>query len=199
MKYKLIKNFKGKILVIGAIYNQINKLKQIFDYLDQYQLVILIGNICYPFDNEVDNRIKLINKLFSYNNFIYVAGDLDYQSSLKNEEIESWLLSKPNIVSIEFYNSTKISAVCGGLLPNYKLQDLYSNLEIVFVSRVGDTPWHLQYGGKMGYVISNNPLAEDKDPDFFNYSARIGNKFKINNKIYAQEVDEYGLKKTLLI
>lgn len=199
MKSKIIKNFKGNILVIGPMYNQTDKIRSLFNYFNFYQLIIINGNICYPFEQNIEERISLIDKLLESKKAIYVAGDLDYQMSLQNNKIENWLKDKPNLVSVEFCNSTRLNVVCGGMLPNYKLEDLYSNLEIVFIAKVGGTPWHHKYGGKWGYVISNNPLAEDKEPEFFNYSARLGNKFKINNKIYAQEVGEYGLKKTILI
>jgi hypothetical protein len=39
----------------------------------------------------------------------------------------------------------------------------------------------------------------DAEPDFYLYSARIGVPYSENNSVYAQEVHQYGLGKTILL
>ena len=190
------KNIKN-VLVIGPIYNKIEKLNKIFNFIEKYDLIIINGNICFPNDENVQARIGIVDQLMTTNKVVYNAGNFDYQCMLENIFVKKWLADKPNVVGVKFLRGTRLIVVSGGLLPNMALEDLQANLKISFVSELGEVPWHLKYNGKLGYVISNNPL-KNSSPEFFNYSARIGTKME-NSRVYGQEMNENGLQKTFLV
>jgi len=108
------------------------------------------------------------------------------------------LISKPNVIIINFVSQSSLIVTCGGVLPKMTKSQLSDNLETSFISNIENKPWHKFYGGGYGYIISNNPLT-DKEPAFYNYSAQIGNVYSKSCQVYAQEVDQFGLKKTILL
>lgn len=201
-----LQNSNHKILVVGPLYDQIKKLEVIENIADKYDIIIFNGNLCYPNNNllEIEDRIEKIDKYLKTGKFIYNLGNYDLlllkqlEIENKQEKIENWLKNKPNVVIINFESQSSLIVTCGGILPKMTKADLYNNLETSFISKVNDKIWHYLYGGSYGYIISNNPLT-DNYPSFYNYSAQIGNKYSENVKVYAQEVDQYGLKKTILL
>jgi hypothetical protein len=193
-----IKNFNHKILVVGSIYDKINKLEDIKKIEHNYNLIIIAGNILYPFKKaeELEFRIKLFNN----SKYHYVIGsyDLKVLSSNLSTTINNWIISQPNAIIVEFINQTRLIVINGGITPQINKTNFNDSLEISFVSNIEKKPWHQFYGGGFGYIISNNPLTNEK-PVFYNYSAQIGNIYENVLNTYAQEIDQYGLKKTILI
>ena len=188
----------NKILVVSPIYNKIEKIDRVINLLNKYDLTILNGNICYPYDETVQDRIKIVDSLIKEKRVIYVAGDLDYKTMLSHDDVRDWLIAKPNIVKVTFKRGTNILITCGGILPYMNNENIQNNLEVSFVNYLNGQPWQLKYGGKLDYVISNNPVST-KDPEFFNYSARIGSEYGDNVKIYGQVVNGNGLQETILL
>jgi hypothetical protein len=197
MHCKFFEKNVQNVLVIGPIYDKIDKLNKIFDFIKKYDLIVINGNICFPNDEKIQDRIAIVEQLLQTNKVIYNVGNFDYQCMLTNNIVKKWIDDKPNVVGVKFVRGTRLIIVSGGLVPNMTWEDLQGNLKISFVSEVDDMPWHLKYNGKLGYVISNNPL-KNGPPEFFNYSARIGTKSE-NPRVYGQEVNENGLQKTFLI
>lgn len=198
-----LQNSNHKILVVGAIYDKIDKLQNAMSIKDNYDFVIINGNICYPNDdlNKLKERIKVIDNYLLSGKVIYNVGQFDLQFMNKlddNDELKKWIKDKPNVIMINFQNQSSIIIVNGGITPETNKTDLFDNLEISFVSYLNKTSWHKLYGGGLGYVISNNPLTQ-KEPQFYNYSAQIGNIYGENTQVYAQEADQFGLKKTILL
>lgn len=129
---------------------------------------------------------------------IYVAGRADYVLyqglEERDQEISQWIRTRCNVCLAEF--PTRTVLVMDGGLPR-KVQSkmaLQDNLEVSFVSGIDGKPWHEQYMGDLGYVISNNPMT-NKSPQYYNYSMQLGS----STALYAQEVDEVGLKQTILL
>ncbi len=185
------------ILVVGPIYDKTEKLHKINNLIQKYDLIILNGSSCYPDNENLIERLKYIDSLLATNKVNYIVSDLDYQISLKNKLVNKWIFDKPNAINIKFSRGTQITIMAGGVLPNMSHKDLKVNLEISFVSSLGEVPWHQKYNGKLGYIISNNPLKA-ASPEFFNYSARIGTTLQ-TGRVYAQQVNENGLQKTFLL
>ena len=77
-------------------------------------------------------------------------------------------------------------------------RQLLNNLEASFVNQIDNKPWHLSYNGTLGYVVANNPLT-NKAPQYYNYSMQLGNLPGEESCVYAQEVDEIGLKRNILL
>ena len=183
-----------KILVTGPIYNLL-KLESLNNLVDNYELIVINGSLFYNLEN-IENKINNLNKLLN-DKIIYNLSDLDYVSSTQNEKIFNFIKNKSNVVTVNFNGGSCVTIVSGGIPFNMGKEGLQSNLEISFVSRLGEGAWHEQYGGKLGYIISNNPL-KDAPPDYFAYSCRLGTTAQ-SQKTYAQEVNQYGLQKTILL
>jgi len=88
--------------------------------------------------------------------------------------------------------------LAGHLIQNMNNLKLENNIETSFISTINGQSWHKSYHGIYGYVVSNSPLTFEK-PQFYNYSAQIGNDYGINTNVYAQEIESTGLKKTILL
>lgn len=189
---------KNKVLVVGPVYNLVDKIAAVQSIIDSYEYVIFNGNLLYPLDNGVESRIELINNLLQSGKVIYNVGNYDLKC-LENDKVNYWLKDHSNVIFINYPSQTSFIITCGGVTPNMNREILMNNLETSFVSLLHDRSWHLDYGGGYGYIISNNPLTK-KEPEFYNFSAQIGNQYcgdKTN--VYAQEIDQYGLKKTILL
>ena len=206
MVVKNIHKSANKILVVGPIYDQIDKLNKIEEMLPNYDRIIINGSLCYPFNNleQVQQRVSRISQLLRSYKIVYNISRHDllcaqhlYNNS-KYPKLLNWILNKPNITTITFQNQTNLIVTGGGITSTMNRDMLYDNLETSFVSNIGQEPWHKKYVGMLGYVISNNPLTNQK-PKFYPYSAQIGNIYSENVKVYAQEAEPFGLKRTILL
>lgn len=187
---------QNKVLVVGCMYDQLNKFDIIKKILNNYQFIIINGNILYP-ETNIEERINLIDELLETGKVVYNNGNYDLLL-LKNEKYFNWLDKNPNIVIIQ-YPQTTFVITSGGVSPEMNKEMLLDNIETSFISLIKEKSWHLSYGGGYGYIISNNPLTENP-PEFYNFSAQIGNKYNgAQTKVYAQEIDQFGLKKTILL
>lgn len=198
-----INNFDGKILIIGPIYDKIDKLEKAISLIPNYDLTIFNGNLCYPNNNtsEVVSRIDKIDSFLKTKKVLYNIGNYDLMllRQTDNDYIANWLNSKPNVIIIEFIRGTYLIITSGGITKNMNsIMKLYDNIETSFVSKIDNEPWHSSYRGKLGYVVSNNPLT-DEYPKFYDFSAQIGNQYSTNNNVYAQEVDQNGLQNTIFL
>lgn len=191
-----------KTLVVGPVYNKIDKLQKVEQLFPNYDFVIFNGNLCYPYHDfkEVEARLEIMNRYLQSGKVFYNLGNYDLQLLRLLEEndasplIKKWLQQHSNVIIINFNSQQSLIITCGGLTPKMNKKDLLNNWETSFVSN----PWHKLYGGGYGYVISNNPLTETS-PQFYNFSAQIGNVYNEKTQVYAQEVGPLGLKKTILL
>jgi hypothetical protein len=188
------------ILVVGPIYNQIDKLNYINTLVSKYDYIIFNGGLCYTIDN-INYRISKMNELLKNTNIIYNLDDQDLQSLqfLSDQNILSWILNKSNVVIVKFNTQTTTIITSGGLTPTMNIDYILDNLEISFLTKVNGVNWHELYSGLCGYVISNKPLTTDF-PKFYPFSMQIGNKFNDTyTNVYAQEVNGFGIKNTILL
>lgn len=206
MVARIINKTADKILIIGPIYDKIEKLNKIKELSQNYDYIIFNGSLCYPYDDLelVKTRIAKFNEQFNTYKSIYVVSHYDlllakllYDNN-KNKEIFKWIMSKPNIVLINFKNQTNMIVTNGGIIKSMTRESLSNDIETTFISKIDNEPWHKKYVGKNGYVVSNNPLTNQK-PKFYPFSVQIGNVYNEKVQIYAQEAGPYGLKKTILL
>lgn len=193
-----VKDF-DKVLVVGPIYDNLIVLDKCKKLLDNYDLIIFNGGLTYPLDKFKTNlRLQTMSDLLKTKKVIYNISEIDYKLSIDNSEIAAWLVNKPNAVRIEFKRGTFVLVVGGGIsLEMKEYKNIINTLEVSFIKKINNKPWHQSYNGRFGYVISNNPLSQNH-PNFFNYSAQIGIDYQ-QNKVYAQEVNENGLGETILL
>lgn len=195
-----------QVLVIGPLYDKLDKLDKIKELSSNYELVIFNGNLCYPFDNldEVERRIDILDGYLKPGRILYNLGNYDLVLSQKLNEvkgydrIKQWLKSFTNVFIIGFRNQTTCIITSGGLTNEMKREHLLDNIETSFVSYIDHKPWHVKYGGMQGYVVSNSPLTF-QEPQFYNFSAQIGNDYGPETKVYAAEIGPAGLKQTILL
>ncbi len=205
MAAHILRNFSGRLLVVGPLYDQIGKLETIQKLTDQYDQVILNGNITYP-SHDLDQVQERINKLqeLPSTKVIYNLGSLDLQllkhlaDTNQSPDILKWLKSKGNVVMVEFISQSRLIVTGGGLTPKMNIQDLHNSIETSFVSHINNVPWHQSYGGAFGYVISNNPLTQSS-PQFYDFSAQIGNQYQKETPVYALQVESHGVGKAILL
>lgn len=192
-----------KFLVVGPIYDKIAVLPKVEALLPNYELVIFNGNVSYPNDDIEDVKIRLgvMDRYLQPNRVVYNMGNYDFQLLKKLEDegtfpyIRKWFKKHSNVVLVQMpYQNIIITS--GGITPKMTSEELFDGVETSFVSKVNASPWHRWYGGAYGYVISNNPLTQE-EPQYYNYSAQIGNLYSDKVQIYAQEVRENGLGDTI--
>jgi hypothetical protein len=197
----------NKILVVGPVYDKLEKLRRAADLIPNYDYTIFNGGLCYPNDNllEVKQRIDKMEELFLTRKVFYNVDCRDLQlatsldESKSNPSILQWIWSKPNVIIVDFKSAqSTIIITGGGLTPQMTKDKLKDNLETSFVSLINGVNWHKIYGGMYGYIISNNPLTFQK-PQFHSFSAQIGNDYGAETQVYAQEADGFGLKRTILL
>lgn len=192
-----------KLLVVGPVYDRLHKLLQVESMFSQYDWIIFNSGLCFPNNDlsEVKKRIEIMDQYLATGKVIYNAGRQDYLLFAKLEESEAilkrWIRSRPNVVLAE-YHSRSIFIVDGGIPEKIVgRSELGDNLEVSFISNIRNKPWHQSYNGRLGYVISNNPLTLGR-PQYYNYSMQLGNQCE-DGSLYAQEVWERGLKRTILL
>lgn len=207
MTARILSKNMNKVLVIGPIYDKMEKLLNVSNMVSNYDQIIFNGGLCYPYNNplEIKARLFQMDKLTKTKKVIYNidAHDLrcanEFYSKSEHSHIVEWIWSKSNVVVINFIKQQTTTIVTGGgispLMNQYTLTD---NLETSFISKVNGINWHQLYGGMSGYIISNNPLTF-KAPQFYKFSVQIGNAYGPETKVYAQELDGLGLKNTILL
>lgn len=186
-------------LIVGPIYGQFEYFYKTLSLSSQYDVIVFNGDLFGApgkFKNNLD--LSAVTRAIMDRKVIYnISGD-DYKLAKDNSDIDSWLKGKPNATNLKFKRGTSTLVISGGITEQMKeMKDLHDNLELSFVNNINNKPWHTNYNGRFGYIISNNPLSIE-EPKFFNYSAQIGIIYN-KNKIYAQEVNEHGLGKTFLL
>jgi hypothetical protein len=196
-----LKCFNEKLLVVGPIYDQIDKLSEHSNWFSDHDQVIFNGNLCYPNHNldQVRERIKTMNKYLQFKNIIYNLGDQDLilmkklWESGEAPDILRWLCDRNNVIMIDFaYSQSTLIVTSGGITPKMARSGLQDNLEISFVNHLGGRPWHELYGGGCGYIIANNPLTQNR-PIFYNHSIQIGTIYNTQTTVYAVQAHSRGL------
>lgn len=186
-------NFSGQLLIVGPLYNNLEKLSQVEDLANQYDHVIINSGLLFPSMNQVEERIARIQETLEDSKITYLIGrqDLTLWSQLEAQsETAKWIINRPNVAIVKWEAGYQVIVVDGGLTNKVStLDDLTDNLETSFV-----IDWHQQYNGKMGFVVSNKPLTTVK-PKPYRFSLQIGNL--PNCSTYGIVLDQYGLNRTI--
>lgn len=193
-----------KLLVVGPIYDQMDKLSKIYKLLPEYDWIIFNGGITCHLANlygifETIGMLDRMDSLLSSGKVVYnVDGsDLERASILdiidpQQLKIGEWIRKKSNVVLADFGGSFQVVVVSGGI-PTHITQreQLMDNIEISFAIHP-----HEIYTGGLGYVVCNHPAAYLR-PIFFRYSVGIGRAPW--GQLYALELDRNGVQKTILV
>ena len=205
MTLRTLSNINEKILIVGSVYDKLDKLYKIRTIIPNYGVTIFNGNLLYPFSDikQIKNRIQIMNELLKTGKVIYNLGAYDLKLlNILNQnddyfDVQKWITSKPNVIALDFSNTSTVLVMSGVITPHINNRKMLNdNLEVSFISRVNNKPWQVYYGGLMGYIISNNP--NNSKPTYYPYAAQIGAMYSENN-VYAQEVDPVGLKNIITL
>lgn len=198
--YALPKNLKN-VLVVGPIYNRLDKLDELEKILSDFDYVVINDNISFGSENyySVESSINRRNDLLSTGKVVYNVGgaDLIYAGKLDildpvQSKIEKWIRARPNVVLIDFNGSFQCLVVDGGIPSHITTQEqLTDNIEVSFAPHSHET-----YSGGLGYVICNSPLTKWA-PKFYRYSVQLGNTPE--GQVYAFKVDRNGIRRTILL
>lgn len=189
------------VLVVGPLYNKLDKLEKIERLLPLYDWIVFNDSISFSPDtyHSIKPQIDLMNQLIASGKVIYNAGSVDLSVAVSldildplQSKIESWIRCKPNVVKADFNGSFQVIIVSGGIPSTITNSDqLQSNIGISFTAHS-----HESYTGGLGYVITNLPLTK-KEPQYYRFSAQIGNT--IDGQVYALEINRNGIQKTILL
>lgn len=202
-----IDNLSKKILVVGSIYDQTDKLLHAEQLIPDYDLIIINGGLGSLQNNValMRSQISILDRMIATKKVVYNSCHMDILlingmlNNLPNDIIE-WLALRPTAVIVKFINQNSITIINGGITNKMKMEDVLDDTEVVFVKDMfPNKTWHRDYNGRFGYIISNEPVTLEP-PKFYNYSAQIGNlPFESQTEVYGQEVDQFGLKDTIIL
>jgi hypothetical protein len=190
-----------KLLVVGPVYNKLNKIDEIEKLLPEHDWTIFNDSISFADNNisTVVSQIERMDQLLASGKVIYNVGNIDW--TLANQmdilqpdqlRIAQWIQSKPNVVTANLDGSFQLIVVSGGIPPHIvSHKQLDDNMEVSFVPHP-----HQTYTGGLGYVICNGPLTPWA-PKFYRYSVQIGNT--LEGQVYALQIDRNGVKRTILV
>ncbi len=193
-----------KLLVVGPVYDKIEVIPKVASMISDYDLIVFNGNVTYPSHDlkAVECRVNIMDSCTRGTKIRYNLGNYDLQLLKSLEEtgaspdVQTWLQKQSNVIVVQL--DSPLIITCGGITPQMTPESLQDNLETTFVSKIKDSPWHRWYGGAFGYVVSNNPLTQE-EPQFYRFSAQIGNMYSDKNNVYAVEVSMHGLGNTILL
>lgn len=186
-----------KVLVVGPIWSKIDKLLLVEQLVGDYDQIIINGGLSISnvdVRNRIDQLLQTGKVSYNIDNQDLVLASRSYILDSEQLLIEKWIRNKPNVALITFPNGFDVSIVNGGM-PTVKCRDeLKDNLEASFISR----NWHSGYTGGMGYVVSNHPLTQQA-PKFHRYSVQMGNSDVPQSQVYALDIDQYGVRRTIVL
>lgn len=190
-----------RILIVAPIYDQIDKLEKLQNMADKNTIFVFLGNLCFPNDNKIHERINKIKEFLNENDGYYIIGkqDLLYLRDNKLDEFSfRWINKQFNYVSFIFSSSIILTIVHGGISPNIDNWDKLKTFETSFVSQIENKDWHHAYHGMFGYVISALPPIKE-NIQYYNFSCTIDNLAYKTNKLFVQEYDKFGLQDFYII
>jgi hypothetical protein len=189
------------ILVVGPFFGKTDKLLRAQTLIPNYDLTVFNGGLYLPFQDtkEVLAHLDVVRNCVATGKAAYC---LHYHDEMLinglltdcDRRVAEFFSSCPNVVEASFTNGHKILVMNGGITPKMTRKKLENDMEVCFIDQVDGKPWHKSYDGRFGYVISNNPITSDV-PQFYNFSAQIGSE----HEVYAQEADQFGLKRTIVL
>jgi hypothetical protein len=190
-----------KVLVVAPIYDKIDKLEKLNEMSDNNTIFVFLGNLFFPNDNKIHERINKIQHFLDKNDGYYIIGkhDLLYLLNNKLDEFSfTWLNKQLNYVSFIFSSSIVLTIVHGGISPNINSWDKLKTFESSFVSKIENKDWHHTYNGLFGYVISALPHIKE-NIQYYNFSCTIDNLAYKTNKLFIQEYNKFGLQDFYII
>lgn len=187
---------ENNVVIVAPIYNKIDKLVKIENIISKNTILILNGDVCYPYENiqEIENRIKTLNAFIEKYSAYYLIGNKDLlclSDNKYNNFIKKWIDKQKLTLTIKFNNNTITTILHGGITESMKSFEDLNNLEVCFVNKIDNRLWHESYNGRFGDIISSNPNSKD-GIKFFNHSISLDNLSYETDKLSIIEYDKFG-------
>src|SRR5271154_4309866 len=149
------------LLVVGPIYNKLDKLDEIEKLLPQYDWIVFNDNISFTDNNLLTtlSQIRRMDQLLASGKVVYNVGNMDLAMANQMDiwdpdqlTIAEWIQNKPNVVIADFDGSFQAVVLSGGI-PSHitDREQLIDNIEVSFAIHPHET-----YSGGLGYVICNS-------------------------------------------
>lgn len=208
MRTKKIDVKNKSLLVVGPLYDKLDKLYALNTLITKDHIVVFLGDICYPYKtySDVPSRINIIKTFLENKDAHYVLGDKDLvymqKTFASNADTSDWLALQPTAIRFMFENQTSALVVHGGILPRHTTwREITDDLEISFINNIPtiNKPWHKIYNGRFGYVLSSHPASKDKLVEKHNNSISLDTEAYETDKVAVQEFNEKGLGQTFYI
>lgn len=208
MRTKKIDIKNKSLLVVGPLYNKLDKLYALTQLLSEDKVIVFIGDICFPYEkySDIPPRINVIREFIEGKDAHYILGDKDLTYMQKtfssNVEGHDWLALQPVAVRFMFENQSSALILHGGILPTHTTWgELTDDLEISFITNVPSIkkPWHKLYNGRFGYVISSHPANSENNVENYKHSTSLDTNAHQTDKVAVQEFTEKGLGQTFYI
>lgn len=208
MRTKKVDVKDKNLLVVGPLYNKLEKLYAIEPLVKDNSIVVLLGDICFPYEkySDVPSRIEQMKLFMEGKDAHYVLGDKDLVYMQKtfaaHADTHDWLAVQPLAVRFVFENQTSALVVHGGILPRHTTWgEISDDLEISFITNVPtiNKPWHRVYNGRFGYVLSSHPATKENEAVKYEHSISLDTNAHETDKVAVQEFTEKGLGETFYI
>lgn len=196
------------LLVVGPLYNQMDKLYALRPMIKENHIVVFLGDICFPYQkfSEVVPRVHTIKEFMTGITAHYVLGDKDllYMRKTINSHTDThdWLGQQNLAIRFVFPNNTSALIVHGGILPKHTTwSEINNDVEVAFISNLPQIKksWHNSYNGRFGYVLSSHPAAKDNEVEKSKHSISLDTNAHESGKLAVQEFTEKGLGETIYI
>lgn len=208
MRSKKIDVKNKSLLVVSPLYNKTDKLYAINSLINENRTIAFLGDTCHPYDkfSEVPPRINQIREFMEGKDAHYVLGDKDLTYAQKtfstHVDNREWLALQQGIIKFVFQNQTSALVLHGGILPRHTTwSELVNDMEVVFIANNPSVnkPWHKQYNGRFGYVLSAHGATNPGEVEMFNHSIALDTLAYESNKVAVQEFTENGLGETFYV
>lgn len=196
------------LLVVGPLYNKMDKLFALTPLIKEDSIVVFLGDIAYPFNkfSDVPPRIETIKTFMEGKDCHYVLGDKDLiymqKTFSSSADTHEWLSKQSTAIRFMFDNGTSVLAVHGGILPRHTTWgEVNSDLEISFITEVTSIKksWHKLYNGRFGYVVSSHLANKDNKVEIHKHSISLDTNAHESDVVAVQEFTKNGLGQTFYI
>lgn len=208
MQTRNVKLSSQRLLVVGPIRKQIDKLIAVEKIYQPKDIVVFIGDISDPSSPalmaQVTNRLHQLQIFMEGKQSYYILGDKDLllMKSIYTSHADTydWFNQQSIAIRFNYANNSNIMVLHGGITSKHKtLEDLNNDLELSFVNNIlpeSKGTWHKNYDGRFGYIISSHPVNKKNKPELYNFSMSLETA---TDTLIIQEFNDKGLGETFQI
>jgi len=234
---KHIKVPKGTELVfVGDIHEQEKQFDELIEKAEigTKRILVSVGDI---YDRGEGRHVaeSIINKIkdLSDKGYAFMVRGNHEQKYLNRVEIPGsgvtwtgalkYCARLPLSITFVFKNNIKVTALHGGVTPNYTWDDLRSNSELMYVRNIdkegqltptrkiktsygyewihqeGSVSWHEVYDGRFGYIVAGHEPMESGKVKYYKHSCNVDTKCFSTGVLSGQIICDGRLKEIIMV